>query len=224
MAWIKMRMGLATHPKVVRIASALGADRLRAVGGLYAVWSIADEHTEDGILAGYTAEMLDEAVGFPGIARSMQTVDWLTVEEKGLSIPRFEEHNGQSAKRRAEDAKRKKYVREMSAQKADKNRTRVRERERSNTPLPPSGAFLRFWAAWPRHHRKQAQGKCWERWRKDDLDQVAEKIIAHVEAMKLSIDWRKNNGEFIKAPLAYLNQHAWEGAESPSPRPKEMVV
>jgi hypothetical protein len=35
--WIQMRVALQTHPKVVRIASALKADRLRVVGGLH--WS-----------------------------------------------------------------------------------------------------------------------------------------------------------------------------------------
>ena len=32
--WIKMRADLFTHPKVVRISSALKADTLRTVGGI----------------------------------------------------------------------------------------------------------------------------------------------------------------------------------------------
>ena len=43
--WIKMRGDLGTHPKVVRIMSALKADRLRVVGGLHAVWSLFDAHS-----------------------------------------------------------------------------------------------------------------------------------------------------------------------------------
>jgi hypothetical protein len=52
--WIKMRADLRRHPKVVRMVSALNADRLRVVGGLHAVWSVFDEQTEDGFLPGYT--------------------------------------------------------------------------------------------------------------------------------------------------------------------------
>ncbi len=40
--WIKMRAGLQTHPKVVRLTSALKADKLRVIGGLHAVWCLFD--------------------------------------------------------------------------------------------------------------------------------------------------------------------------------------
>lgn len=96
--------------------------------------------------------------------------------------------------------------------------------QKPNTPLAPSGAFLRFWGAWPRHSRKQSRGSCWDRWRKQDLDEAADQIIAHVEAMKLSIDWRKDSGAFIPAPLVYLTQRRWEGADLNTEPEKRMVV
>ena len=39
-------------------------------------------------------------------------------------------------------------------------------------------------------------------------------ILAHVESLKVSTGWQKNGGEFIPAPLVYLNQRRWEGAEA----------
>lgn len=78
---------------------------------------------------------------------------------------------------------------------------------------PPSGAFLRFWAQWPKSLRKQSQGKCWSLWRQRDFDQQAPVILAHVEALKASPDWRKDGGAFVPAPLVYLNQRRWEGAD-----------
>lgn len=54
-----MRMDLHRHPKVVRIMSALGADRLRTIGGLHAVWCLFDEQSEDGFLDGYTPKIID---------------------------------------------------------------------------------------------------------------------------------------------------------------------
>jgi hypothetical protein len=33
--------------------------------------------------------------------------------------------------------------------------------------------------------------------------------------MKTTNDWRKDNGAFIPAPLVYLNQQRWDGAEIP---------
>jgi hypothetical protein len=126
--WIKMRMDLATSPKVVRIASALRADRLRVIGGLHAVWCLFDVHSTDGRLDGYTLEALDELIGFPGFGAAMSSVGWLEDDGESLCTPRFDEHNGQSAKRRATEAERKREVRKMSAPDADKVQTREEKR------------------------------------------------------------------------------------------------
>jgi hypothetical protein len=86
-----------------------------------------------------------------------------------------------------------------------------KRREEKREVLAPSGAFLRFWSTWPQHQRKQSQGKCWTLWRQKDFDQTAPAILAHVEAMKASEDWAKG---YVPAPLVYLNQRRWEGAET----------
>ncbi|HFU9977011.1 TPA: hypothetical protein ACH7SC_000851 [Escherichia coli] len=126
--WIKMRAELHTHPKIVRMSSALKADRLRVVGGLHSAWCLFDVHSTDGLLHGYTPETLDDLIGFPGFARAMIAVGWLEEDGENLVMPRFDAHNGQSAKRRAQDADRKKKSRKMSACDADKKRTREEKR------------------------------------------------------------------------------------------------
>lgn len=107
-----MMVGLRRHPKVVQIVSALKADRLRVVGGLYAVWGVFDEHSVDGRLPGYSFEMMDEEIGWPGFSAAMHGVGWLDRDaDCGLVMPRFQTHNGTSAKRRAEDTERKRRER-----------------------------------------------------------------------------------------------------------------
>lgn len=120
--WIKMRTDLGSSPQVVRIASALEADdrphavrRLTVVGALHATWSIFDAHSEDGTLQGYTPTALDEQIGLPGWTAALEDVGWLILEHGGMTLPRWEEHNGRSAKRRARDANRKAAVRGVSA-------------------------------------------------------------------------------------------------------------
>jgi hypothetical protein len=66
----------------------------------------------------------------------------------------------------------------------------------------------------PKSDRKAARGKCEQLWRRGDFDASGEQIVAHVEAMKSSIDWRKESGAYIPAPLVYLNQRRWEGADN----------
>ncbi|MFN1145377.1 DNA replication domain protein [Serratia liquefaciens] len=139
--WIKMRSDLHTHPKIVRMASALKADRLRIVGGLHSAWCLFDVHSVDGFLDGYSPETLDDMIGFPGFSRAMMAVGWLEVDGENLVMPRFDEHNGQSAKRRAQDAARKRNVRKMSASDADKMKTREEKRREDlkdkDPPLTP---------------------------------------------------------------------------------------
>lgn len=138
--WIKMRADLLTHPKVIRISSALKADTLRTVGGLMSVWCLFDAHSTDGCVEGYTSETLDDHLRWPGFADAMIAVGWLRVDGESLVLPEFETHNGASAKRRAQDADRKRSVRKESASQADKMRTREeKRREEEKPPVSPTG-------------------------------------------------------------------------------------
>lgn len=147
--WIKMRLDLQTHPKVVRILSATKADKFRAIGGLHAVWSVFDTHSSDGRLLGYTPETLDHIIGWEGFAQAMISVGWLSTDgPETLILPEFDEHNGKSGKRRAEDQKRKRderkspqSVRNLSANEPDENVTREeKRREDKEKPFVPGAA------------------------------------------------------------------------------------
>lgn len=158
--WIKMRADLFTHPKVVRIASAHRTDTLRAVGALMSVWCLFDAHSEDGRLDGYTPETLDMHLRWPGFSESMIGVGWLEFDGESLVLPRFDAHNGQSAKRRAQEADRKREARKSSADEADTKRTREEKRREEvvvtgvTTPPAPEGLDLRAWDRWADYRKK----------------------------------------------------------------------
>jgi hypothetical protein len=156
--WIKMRLELQTHPKVVRILSAMRpqdvqikTDKFRVIGGLHAVWSVFDTHSEDGQLNGYTPETLDHIIGWEGFAKAMIDVEWLFFDgAQVLELPEFSEHNGASGKRRAEDQKRKRdgrkspqTVRNKTGQNADKMRTEsgLEKRREDNNKEPSAPKF-----------------------------------------------------------------------------------
>lgn len=127
--WLKMRVDLWDDPRVVRISSALDADKARTCGALFRTWALADQYTIDGRLVGYTPATLDAAVGIVGWSQALEQVGWLTSDAESVQIPRFTEHNGQSAKRRASERDRKKRVRNLSAGDADTKRPRKEKRE-----------------------------------------------------------------------------------------------
>lgn len=129
--WIKMRCDLRTHPKIVRVSSALKADRLRTLGALHATWSVFDAHSIDGILPGYTFETMDDEIGWRGFCKALAApgVEWIEQTPEGLKMPRFEAHNGESAKRRAEDAERKRSQRTADRSRTEPGQSRDQRRE-----------------------------------------------------------------------------------------------
>lgn len=213
--WIKMRVDLFTHPKVVRMASALKADTLRTVGGLMSAWCLFDAHSVDGRIEGYSSEYLDEHLRWPGFSAAMIAVGWLFEDSQALELPSFDTHNGASAKRRAQDAERKRNVRKVSASDADETRTREekrREEDKSSTerkaPLP--SRFDDFWTVYPNKKGKVAAEKVWKRKR---LDLIADQIIADVLA-RVSGDRQWLEG-FIPHGSTYVNAEGWRDAIEP---------
>ncbi len=106
--WIKVRTNLHTDPRVRAIAARLQIPTAQVVGGLVALWSIADEHSTDGRLPYTTAADVNALAGCDKFANALADVGWLDSDaQRGVVVPRFEEHNGASAKKRAADQRRK---------------------------------------------------------------------------------------------------------------------
>lgn len=78
-------------------------------------------------------------------------------------------------------------------------------------PTNAAAGFAEFWQAWPRGPRKVAKQQCLNKWAKYGCADESSLIVQHVEKMKRSRDWTKDDGAFIPAPLVYLNQRRWEG-------------
>jgi uncharacterized protein YdaU (DUF1376 family) len=77
-----------------------------------------------------------------------------------------------------------------------------------------SSSFDDFWAIWPNSKRKVAKSACEKKWKSNQLDNVAQSILSHVNVMKKSEQWTTG---FEPAPLTYLNQRRWEDGSDYSP-------
>jgi hypothetical protein len=233
--WIKMKVDLSTNPKVVRISSALKADRLRTVGALHAVWSLFDTHSENGELVGYSPEILDEMIGWKGFSTAMISVEWLSIDGNSLIMKDYDENNGTSAKKRAQDS-----VRKMSARKADKHPIPVhaemgpekeKDKSKNNTPIVPTGDnaladsqdsdksapdqslsadFLSFWKAYPEKKEKRAAWKAWERIKHRPATEV---LIEAVRLQEVDRAQARSRNEFYpewKNPATWLSAGCWD--------------
>jgi hypothetical protein len=82
-------------------------------------------------------------------------------------------------------------------------------------------SFEDFWKAYPSTPRKGGKAKCKQVWDKSYCDTQAEQILKHINWLKTTEQWLKLNGAFIPAPLVYLNQQRWDGAELPEIKRQE---
>lgn len=72
-------------------------------------------------------------------------------------------------------------------------------------------AFERFWSAYP---KKRNKGDAWKAWKslKPDGALVCA-ILAAVERARESVQWRKDEGQFIPYPATWLRARGWEDEE-----------
>ena len=106
MSWIKMRTNLRTDGRVRRVARMCGVSKAECIGHLFVFWSLADEHSTDGVLKDWDKESVDDET-CPGFFDALVQVEWAETTPDGeVVVPRFSDHNSRSAKKRAQGAKR----------------------------------------------------------------------------------------------------------------------
>lgn len=108
--WIKVRTSLVNDGRVKVSAKKMNlkgnAGSVSVLGGLVTLWSLADEHADDeGVLYGYDETDINELVGIEGFAENLHR-DWIDTSGEWVKLPEYHEHNGQTAKKRAQTAKR----------------------------------------------------------------------------------------------------------------------
>jgi hypothetical protein len=140
MAWIKFDHTTLNKPEVFLIKKKLSLNKAETIGYLVILWTWFDQISEGGETIG-DLEIVDELTTL-GFAETLVSIGWLEEIEGKLIIPNFDNHNGQTAKARAMDAKRKSDLRRTKSG-LDKRRE---EKIRNNNILPnkPGGVLLKF--------------------------------------------------------------------------------
>jgi 5-methylcytosine-specific restriction endonuclease McrA len=101
--WIKWVKGLSRRREVIVTARKLGLSRREVASACMEMWEWADDETVDGHVKGATREDIDSMLEIPGFSVALEAseVGWLRVNSQGVTFPRWERNNGDSAKRRA---------------------------------------------------------------------------------------------------------------------------
>jgi hypothetical protein len=113
--WIKIEHGLPGKPEVMQLADILGIDELTVVGHLVLFWTWVDQNlSPDCPVVSGTKSGLDRVSQRDGFTTAMVQVGWLTMEAGRVSIPNYDHHLSESAKKRALDTRKKQRQRNLS--------------------------------------------------------------------------------------------------------------
>jgi hypothetical protein len=100
-------------------------------------------------------------------------------------------------------------------EKADDQDTAPAEPERAESKperKPKPKRFAEFWEAYPKCRNEKG---CEQIWVSKNLDEIAERIIAAVNASKANDpEWSRDEGRWIPSSERYLNESRWEDAIS----------
>jgi DNA replication protein DnaT len=101
--WIKVETCTPGKAEIIRLARLLSMKHDEALGVVIRFWVWADSNTVDGVVDGVAPTDVDAVLSCPGLCRGLETVGWLVIhkDKERITIPKFERHNGESAKKRA---------------------------------------------------------------------------------------------------------------------------
>jgi hypothetical protein len=152
----------------------------------------------------------------------MCKVGWIVVADDSLSLHNFDRHNGETAKQRAQTAKRVAKHRSNADSNGTSNAVGVtsalareeKRREEKKTPKAPKGAdvegFASFWQEYPNHAAKANALKAWGK----VPAELHSEIVAAVKVQAASPAWTKDGGQFVPHAATWLNGKRWEDEAS----------
>lgn len=103
MAWIKLTHAALDKPEIRKTARMLGVKHGEALELYLRWWVWLDVNSVDGLVDAFVDADVDELLHCPGISACMREVGWLSTDGATgkLCVTGFDDHNGESSKKRA---------------------------------------------------------------------------------------------------------------------------
>ncbi|MFY1939512.1 hypothetical protein ACOTCW_29175 [Achromobacter xylosoxidans] len=220
-----MRSNLWDDPRVARLVDLTDSSEAAVIGGLYWLWATADQHTADGFMPGLSCRQIDRKTGVSGLGQALVEIGWIEDRDEGIVIVNFEDHNGASAKKRAQTAKRVANHRsgnagethdEDSGNAPSVTGALAREREEKdkeeippNPPLQGGEEPIQPSAAKPKRERKE---RCTLKTFIDRCRQAGETAISGYEPLRKYVDGVGLPMDFVQLAWdVFKSEHGPEG-------------
>lgn len=97
---------------------------------------------------------------------------------------------------------------ESNNEQEDEIKEEKQVKEKSKTENKQQEYFSIFWASYPKKVGKGAAEKSWKKIK--PTKDLLEKMLNAIEIAKQSMQWNKDNGQYIPNPATWLNQKRWE--------------
>ena len=230
--WIKVECVTPDKPEVDMMASQLNIDHDCVVGKLIRLWIWADQQSVSGNGMSVTEKMIDRITFQPGFGSALRLVKWLDGDDGALSLPNFEQHNGQTAKTRAATNRRVAKSRAKcnaptvteTEQKAlpEKRREEIEKITNNNTPPAEKGddkeLLKSIWEIYPqigrgRSSKKQVAAE-WKKIKKSDKP-TQDEIVNSLRGWITCSEWQRDNGQAIQGVHLWIKNERWEDTPNP---------
>lgn len=97
---------------------------------------------------------------------------------------------------------------ESNNEQEDEIKEEKQVKEKSKAENKQQEYFSIFWASYPKKVGKGAAEKSWKKIK--PTKDLLEKMLNAIETAKQSMQWNKDNGQYIPNPATWLNQKRWE--------------
>ena len=106
------------------------------------------------------------------------------------------------------NASRNDFIKSNERDTIDEIKEEKQVKEKSKTENKQQEYFSIFWASYPKKVGKGAAEKSWKKIK--PTKDLLEKMLNAIEIAKQSMQWNKDNGQYIPNPATWLNQKRWE--------------
>lgn len=106
------------------------------------------------------------------------------------------------------NASRNDFIESNERDTIDEIKEEKQVKEKSKTENKQQEYFSIFWASYPKKVGKGAAEKSWKKIK--PTKDLLEKMLNAIETAKQSMQWNKDNGQYIPNPTTWLNQKRWE--------------
>jgi hypothetical protein len=206
MAWIESHDTIWEHHKTIRLCAMLNIGRAAAIGHLHGLWHFVLRNAwKDANLEPWGDAEIERAAWWEGekgaCVKALREVGFLD----GFVVHDWVERAGRLVGDRLYNEQRRK----SSVKRPSKRRKPLATLPYPTLPNPtkPTTGFDGFWNLYP---KRVGRGAALKAWNKITLtEDLVKTILAAVKSQTGSVQWQKENGQYIPHPATWLNQERW---------------